>query len=103
MRVLLDENLPVRLAGHLAGHDATTVVSEGWKGIKNGDLLRRASASGFEAFITADKSIEHQQELTSSPLRVIVVPVQTMAELESLLPQILAALDSAAPSRVTQL
>lgn len=101
MRVLLDENVPVRLAGHLAGHDVRTVATEGWRGVKNGDLLRRASTSGFEALITADKSIEYQQELTSRPLRVVVVPVQTMAELQPLLPRILAALDSAAPGRVT--
>lgn len=41
MRVLLDENIPVDLAGLLSGHDAQTVSGLGWDGVKNGELLRR--------------------------------------------------------------
>lgn len=42
MKVLLDENLPRKLAGHLVGHECRTVVACGWSGKKNGDLLALA-------------------------------------------------------------
>ena len=40
MKVKLDENIPVRLAGELTnlGHDVDTVASEGLKGRPDGDV-----------------------------------------------------------------
>ncbi len=43
VRVLLDENLPRKLVGRLGGDvDATTMAEAGWRGKKNGELLRLA-------------------------------------------------------------
>ena len=44
MRVKLDENIPVRLAGELStlGHDVDTVTSEGLKGKPDSDLWSAA-------------------------------------------------------------
>ena len=42
MRVLLDENLPRKLAGHLPGHQCRSVAESGWSGKKNGELLALA-------------------------------------------------------------
>src|ERR1017187_6158275 len=39
MKVLIDENLPRKLAGHLKGHECRTVAECGWAGKKNGELL----------------------------------------------------------------
>ena len=39
MRILLDENLPRKLAGHFIGHECQTVAECGWSGKKNGELL----------------------------------------------------------------
>ncbi len=36
MKILIDENLPRKLAGHLKGHDCRTVAECGWSGTKNG-------------------------------------------------------------------
>jgi hypothetical protein len=41
MRVLLDEQLPLDLTVELRGHVVDTVVSRGWAGITNGELLGR--------------------------------------------------------------
>ena len=50
MRVKLDENIPVRLAGELStlGHDVDTVASEGLKGKPDSDAveLRHGARSG---------------------------------------------------------
>lgn len=56
MRLLLDECVPVRLSRALPGHQVSTVVREGWSGIKNGRLLALA-ATEFDALITVDKNL----------------------------------------------
>ena len=50
MRILLDEDLPRRLAAMLVGHDVSTVQRIGWAGIKNGKLLGLAAAE-FDVFL----------------------------------------------------
>jgi hypothetical protein len=44
----------------------------GWGGTKNGELLCRA-ATEFDAFITADKQLRHQQNLAGLPVSVVVL------------------------------
>ena len=42
--------------------EARTVQQEGWRGLRNGDLLGVAAAE-FDVFITTDQGIPHQQNL----------------------------------------
>lgn len=72
MRVLLDESVPRQLAGHLTGHSVTTVQAIGWSGLRNGELLRRASEA-FDVLVTGDQSLEHQQNLDDLSLGIVVV------------------------------
>lgn len=73
MRLLLDENLPVRLKRELAGHDVRSIAELKWTGIDNGALLRRMESS-FDLLITADKNIYAQQNLSGKTLSILVVP-----------------------------
>jgi hypothetical protein len=45
MKILIDENLPRKLAAHLEGHECRTVVEGGWSGKKNVELLASAELS----------------------------------------------------------
>lgn len=47
MRVLLDECLPVDFRHHLPGHEVHTAEWAGFKGLKNGQLLREAESAGW--------------------------------------------------------
>ena len=85
MRVLLDEQLPRQLAREITGHEVSTVQRRGWAGLKNGELLRRAADARFEAFVTADRNLEYQQNLARSLLGVLVL-VSPSNALEDLLP-----------------
>ena len=67
MRILLDEPVPRRLGTLLVGHEATTAPRSGWAGIKNGKLLTLAAAK-FDAFVTTDRNIEFQQNLSALPI-----------------------------------
>ena len=84
MRLLLDESVPRRLRGALPNHEVKTVVEMGWGGIKNGNLLALAAAS-FDAFITVDKNLPYQQNLSDLALAVVVLDANSN-ELPALLP-----------------
>jgi predicted nuclease of predicted toxin-antitoxin system len=94
MRLLLDECVPARLSKSLLDHQVVTVVKAGWSGVKNGQLLVLAAAAEFDAFITVDKNLPHQQNMAVLPLTVIVLDtvsnelrllVPLMPELERIL------------------
>ena len=72
MKVLLDECVPKRLKRLFINHEVFTVPEAGWPGIKNGELLRKASEK-FDIFITVDRNLSFQQNLTNLPLPVIVI------------------------------
>jgi predicted nuclease of predicted toxin-antitoxin system len=86
MRLLLDESVPRRLRRTLPTHAVRTVVEMGWEGIKNGELLARAAVE-FDALVTVDKNLEHQQNINALPIAVIVLYAQSN-ELPYLMPLI---------------
>ena len=94
MRVLLDEQLPRQLAREVSGHEVSTVQQCGWAGLKNGELLRCAADAGFEVFVTADRNLEFQQNLSRARLGVIllVAPSNTIEDLLPLVPDLLSAI-----------
>src|SRR5271170_3784470 len=73
MRVLLDENLDWRLKRDLPGHEVQSVPLLGWAGIQNGVLLRKAVESHFDALITMDGNMDHQQDLSAYAIAVVVL------------------------------
>jgi hypothetical protein len=68
LRILIDEGVPVQIRRALTGHSATTVQEAGWGSFMNGDLLAIADGS-YDVFITADKNLKYQQNLTGRKLR----------------------------------
>ena len=105
MKVLLDENLPHGLRQELSGHDVYTVHYMGWSGLKNGDLLDQAAASGFDAFVTMDSGVPYQQNLAASTLSVIVLRALSndLDDLRPLVPQLRHALNTLTPKTVVQI
>ena len=95
MRILLDEQLPRRLARHLTGHFAFTVQQRGWAGATNGELLRRPEAAGFDAFIIGDQNRSFQQQLGGLLLRIIVLVARSnnLEDLLPLVPPVLAIIE----------
>ena len=94
MRVLLDENMPRTLKREFGlEHEVTTVQEHGWSGVLNGELLRLADAE-FDAFVTLDRGIEYQQDLSGLSVRIVVVRAfsNKLEELAPLVPSIQVAL-----------
>jgi hypothetical protein len=61
------------LLDHNPEHQVKSTIDEGWGALKNGNLLDEAQASGFEAILTSDKNIKHQQNLASRSISIIVL------------------------------
>jgi hypothetical protein len=68
MKILLDENLPRKLAEHIVGHDCSTVVLCGWSGKKNGELLALADPL-FDVLLTLDKNLPTSRTWTPGGLQ----------------------------------
>lgn len=101
MRALPDQNLPLDLARQLTPHDVKTIIELGWEGIKNGELLRRAT-DAFDVLVTMDRNLEFQQPISKQTFGVIVVRAASnrMFHLTPLIPAILDALDGIQPGEI---
>ena len=78
-----------------------TVQEEGWAGLENGDLLRRASGN-FDVLLTVDQRLRYQQNIKQFQIGIVVVETfdTTLANLRSLLSQIQRAIRTVAPGTV---
>lgn len=79
----------------------TTVQEEGLAGTVNGALLRRLEGE-FDVFITADKNLRYQQNLSGRLLAIIELPTNRLPLLRPLFPRIAAAVESIAASAYVQ-
>jgi hypothetical protein len=96
----LDHNLPHKLRSGLdaAGkHAIVTASYMGWGDLKNGELLRTAEGSGIEVLVTGDRSLLHEQNLAGRRMAIVALSANNWPIVKNYLPQILAAIDSAAP------
>jgi hypothetical protein len=73
MPVLFDHSTPAPLRYALKAHTVVEAVERGWETLANGALLQEAEAAGFEVFITADKNIRYQQNLTRPRIAILVL------------------------------
>jgi hypothetical protein len=94
--------MPRKLRRELSEFLVRTVQEEGWAGLENGDLLRRA-ASRFDVLLTADQRLRHQQNVPRFEIGVVVIETvdTTLTNLRRLLPQIRTAVESITPGTVT--
>jgi hypothetical protein len=73
MKVLLDECSPRRFQSSLVGRECNTVPKAGLAGKKNGELLSSTEHIGFEVFLTMDKGIAYEQNLTGRRIAIIIL------------------------------
>lgn len=73
MKVLFDQGTPVPLRRSLPGHAIDTAFELGWATLRNGDLLNRAEAEGYDLLITTDQHLLHQQNLSRRRLAILVL------------------------------
>jgi PIN like domain len=95
MKLLLDECVPRRLKFGFAGHEILTIDEAGFKGLKNGNLIRAVSET-FEVLITVDKNIEHQQNKEKLSIAILILSAKSnrYESLSPLIPEALKILEN---------
>lgn len=73
MLVLFDQSTPAPLRAYLKGHLVMEARDRGWDRLANGELLDAAERAGFEVFVTADKNLRYQQNLSERKIAVVVL------------------------------
>lgn len=74
----------------------------GWAGLKNGDLMSRARAEGFEILLTGDRNMEYQQNIPAAYIALVVLEARTnrLDDLLPLMPSLLQILATVQPGQV---
>jgi hypothetical protein len=101
----LNECVDQALRLSFVDHDCQKARFAGLAGLKNGALLAAAEAADFVVLLTVDKSIQHQQNLKSRKIAIIVLQGKSdrLRDLLPLVPQCLAALESIGPVQLVKI
>jgi len=102
MRLLLDEHLDRRLKRFFGEeHEVVSVLERGWGGKENGELIEDAQRE-FDALITMDQGIPHQQNLREVDLAIVLLeaPSNRLADLAPLVENVQTVLSGARPGEV---
>ena len=76
-KVLLDENLPVKLKYRLQDVcEIYTVNDMGWNALENGELISAMQEENFDCLLTSDKNMQYQQNLTRYNMGFIIINVK---------------------------
>ena len=102
MLILFDHSTPAPLRHALKGHLVVEAVERGWERLVNGALLDAAEAEGFELFVTADKNIRYQQNLTGRKIALVVLENAQWPILRRYVDRVVAAVNAATPGSYTE-
>jgi hypothetical protein len=103
MRVLFDQGAPAPLRHHLARHQVQTVFERGWSTLRNGDLIHRAEAEGFEVFLTTDRNLRYQQRLSGRRIAIVVLLGTSWPRIQAMTATVAEAIDAATPGSYQEL
>ena len=73
MRILFDNGTPRGVTAALNEHTVEEARERGWDTLRNGELLDAAEAAGFDVFVTTDRNIPYQQNLSGRHIAVVVL------------------------------
>jgi hypothetical protein len=102
MKILFDQGTPAPLREILAPHSVCTAFERGWAEVENGALLA-AAEKVFEAFITTDKNLRYQQNLSGRRLAILVLPTTSWPEIQKHLGLISGAVNALKPGDFIEL
>jgi hypothetical protein len=73
MKILFDNSTPRPIARSLPGHEVTFSRVIGWHDLKNGELIARAEAEGYDVLLSTDKNIRYQQNLAGRRIALVIL------------------------------
>ncbi len=102
MKILFDQGTPVPLRRALNENTVSTAYEMGWHQLDNGELLTATEAK-FDALVTTDQNLRHQQNLAQRRLAILVLPTANWPDLRTREAQIVAAINALRPGDVVEL
>ncbi len=102
MRILIDECVDPRVKLLFPDHHAETVHDRDWDALEDRRLLELAQ-NEFDVFVTADRSVEFQQNIPKFSLAIVVVqvPKNQIGFYRILQNELLQAIEHSQPGTVT--
>ena len=96
MRILLDHCVDIRFKKELPGHDVSHTKEMGWEQLSNGKLLTVTEENSFDIFLTVDKNLRFQQNISKRNFAVITLGslFTGLDHIQPLAPKVLALLSS---------
>lgn len=74
-----------------------TVFECGWSTLKNGELLAKSEEEGFDVFVTTDKNLSKQQNLSGRKLAIVVLSSTSWPRIQAAVVPIQQAIETALP------
>jgi hypothetical protein len=102
MKILFDQGTPAPLRKVLAAHQVSTAFEIGWAERENGDLLG-AAENMFDAFVTTDKNLRYQQNLSNRRMAILVLPSTSWPEIQKHIDLVSDAVDALKPGDFVEL
>ena len=96
MRILFDQGVPVPLRKFLVRHSVVTAYQKGWGELQNGVLLAVAQVE-FDLFVTTDKNIRYQQNLSGRTLAIAVLSSSQWPVVAAHIESVVAQIDAVKP------
>jgi uncharacterized protein (DUF2249 family) len=97
VRVLFDQGTPAPLRERLTKHQVTTTRELEWHQLKNGELLGKAEAAGYHAFVTTDQNLKYQQSLPGRQLAIAVLMTTSWPRIERHSVEVVSKIDALKP------
>ena len=76
------------MRSELPGHVVETAYERGWSELENGELLSVAEADGFEIFVTTDRNLQYQQNLSRRRISIVVLSSPSWPRIGKIVDQI---------------
>lgn len=76
--------------------------SLGWDTLRNGELLLAAEAAGFDVFLTTDRNLRYQQNMTGRRLAIVVLGNSRWRFVRRAIADIAAAIAASAPGDIRE-
>jgi hypothetical protein len=106
MKILIDENLPLKLKESFdEKNEVRTAREMNWQGKKNGELLGLMTLAGFDCFVTMDKNLSKQQNLDRFSITIFVLRGinNKLETLEDLVPLVLERIENGVSAGVFEI
>jgi len=98
LKVLFDQGTPAPLRKELENHKVSTAHELGWSTLQNGELLFEAEKAQFDVFVTTDRNLQYQQNLSSRKIAIVVLSTTSWPRIRRESHLVVSAIDASSPN-----